>query len=119
MSAHLADVAFEEVDEDTLYAVISGEIDGSNASELRSAVADNVKSATRTMVLDLGQVSYIDSAGVELLFELARRLEARRQALAVVATVGSGVRRVLELCDVGSVASLHEGRAEALAAVGD
>ena len=56
--------------------------------------------------MDLTQTTYIDSTGVELLFELARRLSARRQHFRVVVPEGTGIRKVLELCDIGSVAVL-------------
>lgn len=114
MRDRLAEIEFEQHSEDTTLAQVTGEIDGSNAGELRRAVAERVPAASRLLVLDLTGTSYVDSAGVELLFELARRLSARRQALSVVVPVGSGVRRVLELCDIGSVATLVAERAEAL-----
>lgn len=107
MSGQLADVNFEARGEECILAVVAGEIDSSNAAELQRAVADNVPAAAQMLVLDLSATSYVDSAGVELIFELARRLAARRQDLAVIAPPDSGVRRVLELCDVGSVARLE------------
>ena len=113
MSERLADISFEVVDENRVVAAVVGEIDGSNAGELRRAVADNVPAHADLLVLDLTRTSYVDSAGVELIFELARRLAARRQELGLVAAPGSGVRRVLELCDVTSVARLGATLAEA------
>lgn len=116
MSGRLADIDFE-VEGDRVIASIQGEIDGSNASEVRRAVVENVPASARAVLLDLTGTSYIDSAGVELVFELARRLTARRQQLALVVPDGSGVRRVLELCDVGSVARVGPTRVEAAAAL--
>lgn len=108
MTGRLAEIAFRPADADgVVVATVSGEIDGSNASEVRRAVADNVPAEASVLVLDLERTSYVDSAGVELIFELARRLTARRQVLSLVVPPGSGVRRVLEICDVGSVARLH------------
>lgn len=105
MTGRLAEINFESRGESVVVS-IAGEIDGSNASEVRRAVADNVPASARLLILDLSTTSYIDSAGVELIFELARRLAARRQALRLVVPEGSGVRRVLELCDVASVAQV-------------
>ena len=64
---------------DTVIATVAGEIDGSNAAEVRRAVAERVPSTARSLVIDLSRTSYVDSTGVELLFELARRLSSRRQ----------------------------------------
>jgi anti-anti-sigma factor len=115
----LAEVDFHEARSDTVVAAIEGEIDGSNAAELRRAIADRVPSAARSLILDLSGTSYIDSTGVELLFELARRLSARRQIFSLVVPTGTGVRRVLELCDIGSVAVLVESRDAGLTATSE
>jgi anti-anti-sigma factor len=119
MRDRLAEVVFEDTLGDTVIATVSGEIDGSNAAEVRRAVAERVPSTARSLVIDLTLTTYVDSTGVELLFELARRLSARRQTFTVVVPAGSGVRRVLELCDIGSVGALTETREQALAATGD
>ena len=113
MTGRLADIAFTQRGEERVVASVSGEIDGSNAGEVRRAVADNVPASARQLIVDLADTSYIDSAGVELIFELARRLGARRQTLRLVVPADSGVRRVLELCDVASVARLHYSLADA------
>lgn len=116
MRDRLAEVDFIEARTDAVVATIAGEIDGSNAAELRRAIAERVPSAARSLILDLTGTTYIDSTGVELLFELARRLSARRQIFSVVVPQGSGVRRVLELCDIQSVAVIAESRDEGLSA---
>ena len=112
----LAEVRFSEPAPDTVIATVSGEIDGSNAAEVQHAVAEHVPTTARALIVDLGQTAYVDSTGVELLFELARRLSSRRQSFSVVVPQGSGVRRVLELCDIGSVGALVATLDEALAA---
>jgi anti-anti-sigma factor len=103
----LADVHFREAG-DGLVVALEGEVDNSNAGELRRAIAQRIPAAARRVVVDLSLTTYMDSAGVELVFELARALGARRQSLVLLAPSGSGVRRVLELCDVGSVAQLDD-----------
>ena len=116
MRDRLAEVRFDDVGADTVVASVTGEIDGSNAAEVQRAVAEHVPTTARALIIDLSLTSYIDSTGVELLFELARRLSSRRQTFSVVVPTGSGVRRVLELCDIGSVGVLVTTRDEALAA---
>src|SRR5918996_3222563 len=106
MRDRLAEVRFEEAGVDSVIASIRGEIDGSNAGEVQRAVAEHVPTTARSLIVDLSQTAYIDSTGVELLFEIARRLSSRRQSFGVVVPKGSGVRRVLELCDISSVGTL-------------
>lgn len=117
MRDRLAEVAFNEVRPDAIVATVSGDIDGSNAAELRRAVAERVPATARSLIMDLSDTTYVDSTGVELLFELARRLSARRQLFTVVVPKGSGIRKVLELCDIGSVAVLVESQSDGLKAL--
>jgi len=116
MRDRLAQVEFSEARPDAIVAAVSGDIDGSNAAELRRGVAERVPSTARSLIMDLSGTTYIDSTGVELLFELARRLSARRQIFTVVVPLGSGIRKVLELCDIGSVAVLVESQGDGLKA---
>ncbi|MGH2951565.1 MAG: STAS domain-containing protein, partial [Solirubrobacterales bacterium] len=98
-------------------ATLDGEIDGSNASELRLAISERLPSSSDGLVLDICAVTYLDSAGVQLLFELGRRLAARRQAVRLVVSEDAPTRRVLELCDIGSVAPMDATLARALEAI--
>jgi len=112
----LAEFEIEERD-GVLVARIGGEIDSSNAAELRLALTDHLPNASTAMILDLSRVGYIDSSGIQLLFDLGRRLAARRQTMRLVVPQGSPTRRVLELCDVGDVAPLDAGLEAALGSV--
>jgi anti-anti-sigma factor len=89
-----------------LVAAIMGEVDGSNASDLRLALADRLPSTSSALILDLSATTYLDSAGIHTVFELGRRLAARRQALRLVVPPDSPMRRVLELCAVDAVAPM-------------
>lgn len=92
---------------DVMFARIVGEVDGSNAADLGRALGEQVPSSAHGLVLDLSGVAYLDSAGVELLFSLARRLGERRQRLRLSVPEHSPVRRVLEICDIGAVAPME------------
>ena len=116
MRDRLSDIEFEER-EGVLLARITGEVDGSNAVELGRALGDRLPTSARGLVLDLSSVDYLDSAGIELLFGLARRLGDRRQRLHLGIPERSPIRRVLEICDIGSVAPIADTADAAAAAV--
>ena len=59
-------------------------------------------------MIDLNECRYLDSAGIEVIFDLARRLRRRRQDLRIVVPPGSPLIRVLELTEVGTAAPIHE-----------
>jgi anti-anti-sigma factor len=77
--------------------LLSGEIDISNAAHLARALEGSVSNLDHALVLDLSLVTYVDSAGIRVMFELARRLQAHQQRLVLVLPEGSGVRRSLTL----------------------
>ena len=82
-------------------ARITGEIDLANAPRLREEVL-TIAADAEGLIVDLTDVSYLDSGGVKVLFQLARALRQREQSLVVTLPVGSPLRRVLK------IASLHE-----------
>jgi anti-anti-sigma factor len=67
------------------------------------------------LIIDLGGCRYLDSAAIEVIFDLSRRLARRRQELRLVLPSGSPLRRVLELTEVASVAAVHDSLDSALA----
>jgi anti-anti-sigma factor len=88
-------------------AHIEGELDMSSAPALRNRLLDAVENQDLGLVVDLSDTTYVDSAGLNLLFELAERLATRPVAFAVVYPEGGIVERVFGLVDIGSVASVH------------
>jgi anti-anti-sigma factor len=118
MRGRLGGVEFDERD-GAVVARVEGEIDGSNTLELGRALAERLPSAARGLVLDMRQVGYLDSAGIELLFKLARRLRDRRQLLRIVVPPGAPIRRVLEICDVASVAPIDDAVERSVAELGE
>jgi anti-anti-sigma factor len=85
-----------------------GEIDISNAQELLAAIETAMPIGAHQLVLDLSDVTYVDSAGVGLVIRLARRLQGRRQDMSVVAPEAGAVRAVLDLAGVPKIVPLLE-----------
>jgi len=101
-----ADIAIERLGDWTV-ARIGGELDMSNCSYVRDELTRSIPGEVDGLVVDLGETVYLDSAAIELLFELARRLGRRRQELRIAMPDDSPLRRVLELTDVRAVAPVH------------
>lgn len=102
----------------SVVAHVTGEIDLSNVDEIRAALVDAVVHDTECLVLDLSETSYLDSTGVRLLFELAERLEGRRQQLRIVVTDDALIRRVLVLTYLDQRVPLDETVDQAIEAFG-
>ena len=52
-----------------MVAHLAGEVDLSNAGDLRQAMLDAVPNTAEGMVVDLSVVSYLDSSGIQMLGE--------------------------------------------------
>jgi anti-anti-sigma factor len=87
-------------------ARISGEIDLANASRMRDEVLALVVGQVAQLIVDVTDVSYLDSSGVKALFQLARDLRQRDQTLLVTVPVGSPIRRVLKITGLHEVAPM-------------
>jgi anti-sigma B factor antagonist len=110
----LADIEVERRDS-AVVARLSGEVDMTNASFVRDELLGAVPNDVLTLVVDLGGCRYLDSAAIEVVFDLSRRLGRRRQELRLVVPESSPLGRVLTLTDVNSVAPIHASLESALA----
>ena len=98
-----------------IVARIAGEVDLSNARSLELEIAAAVSNDAEALVLDLSETTYLDSAGIRLVFGLADAVRRRGQELRLVVPETSPVRRILELSCVQDVAPFSAAVADALA----
>jgi anti-sigma B factor antagonist len=93
----------------------SGEIDVATAQGLRSELAA-VPSGTRKLVVDLSEVTFLDSTGLGVLVATLKRLQdgADDSRVALVVTRPQTVR-VLEVTGLARVFSVHASVEDALA----
>jgi anti-anti-sigma factor len=95
-------------------ARLSGEVDMSNATYVRDQLLASMPNDALALVLDIANTRYLDSAAIEVLFDVSRRLARRRQELRLVMPPDSPLRRVIELTEVHTAAPVHESLEEAL-----
>jgi len=99
-----------------LVAYLAGEIDASNAYALLDRLAVEAAVDGTALVLELSEVTYLDSAGVRLVYDLAAAAHRRNAAFRVVCPQGP-IRGVLELAGVGRTLGLDDSLGQALAAL--
>jgi anti-anti-sigma factor len=102
-----------ERDGDNVVAALEGEIDPSNARRLAAELLAGIPHEAMGVILDVSAVSFLDSSGVHLIFELAERLTGRQQSLVLVVPPDSPARRVLEIVALDQTAPLTPTRADA------
>jgi anti-anti-sigma factor len=109
----LADLRVETVAQ-VVVAHLHGEIDMSNARELGEAITRQVRNEALGLVLDLTDIAYVDSAGIQVIYELRERLETRGQQMRLVVAPASPIADALRIAGVltavGSDATLEAAR---------
>jgi anti-anti-sigma factor len=105
----MSELARVEVEpgEEACVVRVRGEVDISNASHLLATIEDALTNETPALTLDLTGTTYLDSAGVQLLFVLAERLKDRRHQLRLIVPEQSPVRAVLELTGLPKLVPMH------------
>lgn len=89
-----------EMQDPVAYAEIRGEIDMSNAADLRHELSARTPNDALGLVLDLREVDYLDSAGIHLLHHLRQDLRAGGQKLRLVIVQDSPVSHTLRLAGI-------------------
>jgi anti-sigma B factor antagonist len=109
---NLADLRIDAHD-GVIVVGVTGEVDMSNAGELRTAIVEAIPNEALGCVLDFTSLSYIDSAGIHLLYRLGDSLRSRGQTLRIVIPPGSPASDALRLAGVQRhvdfVTELEEG----------
>ncbi len=93
-------------------ARVQGEVDVSNARDVRVKLTEGVPNTAMGMVVDLSAAEYLDSSGVQMLFEVADALRRRQQELKLVVAPESFVADIMAAVNMGEsatqVASVNE-----------
>jgi anti-anti-sigma factor len=98
----------------SIVARLSGEVDMSNASYVRDQLLASIPNDALALVLDISACRYLDSAAIEVLFDVSRRLARRRQELRLVMPPDSPLRRVIELTEIHTAAPVFQSLDDAL-----
>jgi anti-anti-sigma factor len=99
-------------------ARVEGEIDASNVRWVEERLRAPLSNQSDGLVIDLAATTYIDSAGIAMLFELAQGLRQHQQQLQVVVAGGSPIARMVGLTGLESTVPMHPSLDAALAAAG-
>jgi anti-anti-sigma factor len=112
--SQLLRVTEEQVGDVTVVA-IAGEIDASNSAPLGARLRAALSNRSVALVVDLAATGYLDSAAINLLFELDADLRGRRQQLHLLVPPSAPVARLLAITGVDATIATHTTREAALA----
>jgi anti-sigma B factor antagonist len=106
----------DTTDGDLAIVAMGGELDYEASPQLRARLVGAIKAGGRRLVLDLSDVTFIDSTAIGVLAGTVARLdEAGGGSLAVVST-NDKVLQIFEITGLDGVISLHSSREEAVSA---
>jgi anti-sigma B factor antagonist len=91
----------------------AGEVDFARIAGFRAALSDAARGEAHRLVVDLTDVSFIDSTGLGALIELHTHLRREKRELAVVAPAGSAAAVLLELAGIRGRLPIFETRGAA------
>lgn len=92
---------------DHVRLTLAGDIDLANAAKVGDQVAGAIANHATTVDLDLSQVTYLDSAGLQLVFSLAVRLERLQIGLRIVAPPRSPAGHAIEMAGMAGLARIE------------
>ena len=90
----------------------SGEIDLSTAETFKTALDEAMASGAREVIVDLGQVTFLDSTGIGV---LAGTLRSRSERSVGLVVSGGPVEKVLMLTGMDRVFPMYQSQEDAIA----
>jgi anti-sigma B factor antagonist len=94
---------------------VGGEVDVASAPELRAFPHQTIEAGSRQLVVDLRQVSFMDSVGFGVLVGARGRLRGQHHDGSIALVCAEGlILRILRLTGLDRVFPLHASLAEAL-----
>jgi anti-anti-sigma factor len=108
----------EEQRDHVAIARVAGDVDASNAAWLQARLRALLTNQSAALLVDLSATTYLDSAGIALLFGLADELRRHQQQLHIVVSEGSPIARMVALTGLDRTVPTHATPEVALAELG-
>jgi anti-sigma B factor antagonist len=108
-------LAIDHVEQgDAHVIVVRGDVDVGTTPLLSGALGTAVSGGRDRVVIDMSDVSFIDSSGLSVLLSAHRRLTREDRTLAVACREGELVHRLLAFTDLLGSLSVHRSRESAV-----
>lgn len=103
-----------DIEEKSVTAYISGEIDHHNAGTLRAKIDDAVENAyPEVLVLDFGGVTFMDSSGIGLVMGRYKLMQNLRGRVAIE-NAPRAIKKVMRMAGIEKLLSAENRREESL-----
>ena len=88
-------------------ARVKKDVDTANAGLVHDQLADALGPDTDCLIVDLSDVRYLDSAGLDMLLRLGERVSHRRTTLMLVIPAASQLNRLAEMVGLPQTVPVH------------
>ena len=88
-------------------AHVNEDIDAANATTTQQQLADALGPDASSLVIDLSETRYLDSAGIDMLLRLSDRLDHRRAKLILVIPDASQLKRLASIVGLPDAIAIH------------
>jgi anti-anti-sigma factor len=109
------DISSKEVS-DVVSIGFSGRLDANSAPEAEKAIESFLSSGKKKLVLDLGGLEYISSAGLRVLLIANKGVKQKSGKMALSGLKGN-VKEVVEVSGLSPLFTIHETAKDALASL--
>jgi len=100
--------------ENILLMDVNGEVDLYNAPEIKEVIKEQIDNNKRQIIINLDEVSYIDSSGIGALISSLSNLKKIGGGLKII-NVHDSVKKVFELTKLTSFFEIYDNEDEAVA----
>jgi len=102
----------------TVVVVVQGEVDAASADGIGQELLSSAigRDGTRCLVVDLRQITFVDSCGLGMLLRLAQSLSQLGIEAFMVVKPACLVARLFQITDLGRLVSVHHRMGDALEA---
>lgn len=106
----------EERESGVLIYVLGGRLDSNTAKTLEAKLKEELDGGCRAMLIDMGGLDYISSAGLRVVLLAAKRLRAAEGRFGLSRLKGE-IRQVFEISGLLRILSVYEDRDAAMKAL--
>jgi anti-sigma B factor antagonist len=111
------DIKVEDADPGLAVLVVGGEVDYEVSPQLKARLMKAIKAGTRRLILDLTDVSFIDSTAIGVIAGAVERLDEMGGGSVAVVSTHEKVIQIFEITGLDNVLTVHPSREDALAAL--
>ena len=110
------DVQLEDMGPEVAILVVGGEVDFEVSPQLKARLMRAIKGGSRHLILDLSDVTFIDSTAIGVLAGTVEKLDEVGGGSLSVVSHHEKVVQIFEITGLDNLVTIHASRDEALAA---